>query len=80
MTKIQRQKHIAQLNTILEEAGATIDRWGQYHIGKYKFDTREVNMKIYHENIKFKSVPMTKIEILWFQNYVTQIKKKASEE
>ena len=80
MTKIQRQKHIAQLNTILEEAGATLDRWGQYHIGNYKFDTREVNMKIYHNKIKFKSVPMTKIEILWFEKYVEQIKKKASEE
>lgn len=28
MTKIQRQKHIDQLNTILEQAGATLDRWG----------------------------------------------------
>jgi len=80
MTKIQRQKHIAQLNTILEEAGATLDRWGMHHIGNYKIDTRETNMKIYHNKIKFKSEPMTKIEILWFQNYVEQIKKKASEE
>jgi len=80
MTKIQREKHINQLNTILEQAGATLDRWGMYHIGKYKFDTREVNMKIYHEKIKFKSVPMTKIEILWFQNYIELIKKKVSEE
>lgn len=80
MTKIQRQKHIDQLNTILEQAGATLDRWGQYHIGNYKFDTREVNMKVYHKQIKFRSEPMTKIEILWFQRYVEQIKKKASEE
>jgi len=80
MTKIQREKHIGQLNTILEQAGAKLDRWGMYHIGNYKFDTREVNIKIYHNNIKFKSVPMTKIEILWFQNYVELIKKKVSEE
>ena len=74
MTKVQRRKHIDQLNTILETAGATLDRWGMYHIGNYKFDTREVNMKIYKDKTKVKSVPMMRIEIMWFQKYVELIK------
>jgi hypothetical protein len=73
MTKIQRQKHIAALNTILENAGATEDRWGMYHIGDYKFDTREVNLKIYKDKAKISSKPMVRISIDEFQNYVNKI-------
>jgi len=76
MTKIQRQKHIDQLNTILENTGAILDRWGQYHIGDYKFDTRETNIKIYNGKIKVKSTPMVKVSILEFQEYVKRIAGK----
>lgn len=73
MTKIQRQKHIAALNLILENAGATLDRWGQYHIGDYKFDTREVNIKIYKGKNKIQSTPMVKVSVEKFQEYINKI-------
>lgn len=73
MTKIQRQKHIATLNLILENAGATLDRWDQYHIGDYKFDTREVNIKIYKGKNKIQSTPMVKVSVEKFQEYVNKI-------
>jgi len=73
MTKIQRQKHIAGLNTILENAGATLDRWDQYHIGEYKFDTKETNMKIYKGKNKIQSTPMVKVSIDKFQEYIDKI-------
>jgi len=76
MTKIQRQKHINDINTILENAGATLDRWGMYHIGEYKLDTREVNLKVYKNKNKIQSTPMTKISILDFQNYISRISSK----
>jgi len=76
LTKIQRLKHINDLNTILEQAGATIDRWGMYHIGEYKFDTRETNLKVYKAKNKISSQPMTKISILDFQNYISRISSK----
>lgn len=79
MTKNQREKHIAELNAVLVNAGATLDRWGMYHINKYKFDTRAVNIKIYHENIKFKSVPMTKTDVAKFEKYVDYLKNKKEE-
>jgi len=75
MTKIQRQKHINDLNTVLEQAGATLDRWGMYHINDYKFDTREVNLKVYKAKNKIQSTPMVKISILQFQNYINRITK-----
>jgi len=70
MTKIQRQKHIEALNDILTQAGATIDRWGQYHIREYKFDTRETNLKVYKGKIKVKSTPMVNITLEEFKNYI----------
>lgn len=70
MTKIQRQKHITALNIILEQAGATLDRWGMYHIGSYKFDTREVNLKVYKDKVKVSSKPMTGITVEYFQDYI----------
>jgi len=76
MTKIQRQKHIDSLNTILINAGATIDRWGMYHLGEYKFDTRETNMKIYKGKIKVNSKPMVNILIEDFQNRIDKINNK----
>lgn len=76
MTKIQREKHIASLNAILESAGATKDRWGMYHIGEYKFDTRETNLKVYKGKIKVLSEPMVKVTIEEFQEYVTRITSK----
>jgi len=76
MTKIQRQKHITDLNTILENAGAILDRWGMYHIGEYKFDTREVNLKVYKAKNKIQSTPMTKLSILDFQNYINRVSSK----
>lgn len=76
MTKVQRLKHIAELNSILEQAGATLDRWGQYHIGEYKFDTRETNIKIYKGKNKISSQTMTKLSVLEFQEYVKRISGK----
>jgi len=34
-----------------------------YHIGNYKFDTRQINLKIYSGKIKIKSTPMMKITL-----------------
>lgn len=75
MTKTQRKKHINNLDAILIDAGATQDRWGMYHIGEYKFDTRKVNMKIYKSKIKISSKPMVDVSVEGFQSYVNEINK-----
>jgi len=63
MTKIARENHIADINTLLVKYGATKDRWDMYHIGNYKFDTRAVNLKIFSGKIKIKSTPMMKVTL-----------------
>ena len=63
MTSTAREKHISSINALLIKHGATIDRYGMYHIGNYKFDTRAVNLKIYSGKIKIKSTPMMKVTL-----------------
>jgi len=63
MTSTAREKHIASINALLVKHGATLDRYGMYHIGNYKFDTRQINLKIYSGKIKIKSTPMMKITL-----------------
>jgi len=63
MTSAQRENHIAQINNLLMKYGATKDRWDMYHIGNYKFDTRQINLKIYSGKVKIRSTPMMKIEL-----------------
>jgi len=63
MTSIAREKHIASINNLLVKYGATLDRWGMYHIGDYKFDTRQVNLKIYSGKVKIVSTPMGKLTL-----------------
>jgi len=63
MTSTARENHISSINTLLIKHGANLDRYGMYHIGNYKFDTRAVNLKIYFGKIKIKSTPMMKITL-----------------
>ena len=63
MASIARENHIASINSLLIKHGAVLDRYGAYHIGDYKFDTRAVNLKIHHGKIKIKSVPMMKVTL-----------------
>jgi len=63
MASIARENHIASINSLLVKHGATLDRYGMYHIGNYKFDTRQINLKIYSGKIKIKSTPMMKITL-----------------
>jgi len=63
MTSTAREKHIASINALLVKHGATLDRYGMYHIGNYKFDTRQINLKIYSGKIKIKSTPMMKVTL-----------------
>jgi len=63
MASTARENHIADINSLLIKYGATLDRYGTYSIGNYKFDTRAVNLKIHHGKIKIKSVPMMKITL-----------------
>jgi len=63
MTSTARELHIASINALLVKHGATLDRYGTYHIGNYKFDTRAVNLKIYSGKIKIKSTPMMKVTL-----------------
>jgi len=63
MTKTTRENHIASINALLVRYGATLDRWGMYHINDYKFDTRAVNLKIFSGKTKIKSVPMMKVTL-----------------
>jgi len=58
-----REKHIADINSLLIKHDATLDRYGAYHIGNYKFDTRQINLKIYSGKIKIKSIPMMKVTL-----------------
>ena len=63
MASIARENHIASINSLLIKHGANLDRYGMYHIGNYKFDTRAVNLKIYSGKIKIKSTPMMKVTL-----------------
>jgi len=58
-----REKHIADINSLLVKYGAVLDRWGMYHIGNYKFDTRAVNLKIFSGKIKIVSTPIGKLTL-----------------
>jgi len=63
MASTARESHIADINSLLVKHGAYLDKYGMYHIGNYKFDTRAVNLKIHHGKIKIKSVPMMKVTL-----------------
>jgi len=58
-----RELHIASINALLVKHGAILDRYGIYHIGNYKFDTRAVNLKIFSSKVKIKSIPMMKVAL-----------------
>jgi len=58
-----RELHIQSINNLLVQYGATLDRWGMYHIGDYKFDTRDINLKIFSGKIKIVSTPMGKLTL-----------------
>jgi len=58
-----RELHIASINALLIKHGATLDRYGMYHIGNYKFDTRAVNLKIFSGKVKIISTPMGKLTL-----------------
>jgi len=75
MTTTQKENHVAELENLLKKAGATKDRWGMFQIGERKFDTRKNNLKIYLNKTKVKSEPLTKIDLMWFEGYLKQIKK-----
>jgi len=75
MTATQKENHVTELENLLKKAGATKDRWGMFHIGERKFDTRKNNLKIYLNKTKVKSEPLTKIDLMWFEGYLKQIKK-----
>jgi len=76
MTTTQRDNHIAEIENLLTKAGATKDRWGMFHIGERKFDTRKNNLKIYLNKTKVKSEPLTKIDLVWFEKYLKQVVKE----
>ena len=75
MTATQKENHVAELENLLKKAGATKDRWGMFHIGERKFDTRKNNLKIYLNKTKVKSSLLTKIDLVWFEGYLQKIKK-----
>jgi len=75
MTATQKETHVAELENLLKKYGATKDRWGMFHISERKFDTRKNNLKIYLNKTKVKSEPLTKIDLVWFEGYLKQIKK-----
>ena len=62
-----RENHIASINALLVKYDATLDRWGMYHIGKYKFDTRKVNLKITVNDLKILSTSMSKLTLEEFE-------------
>ena len=75
MTATQKENHVAEIEKLLTKAGATKDRWGMFHIGERKFDTRKNNLKIYVGKTKVKSSLLTKIDLIWFENYLREVKK-----
>lgn len=75
MTKTERINHIEKINSILA-ANSLQDRWGMYHIGSYKFDTRKNNLKVYRHNVKIQSELLTNIGISWFEKYVIALNLK----
>ena len=61
MTKTDTQRE--QINSLLKQYGATLDRWQRYNIGQYVFDTRgERNIKIHKGQVKVYSETFIKTE------------------
>jgi len=60
---VARENHIASINALFVKYGATLDRYGTYKLGNYKFDTRAVNLKIFSGKVKIKSTPMMKVTL-----------------
>ena len=60
---VARENHIASINSLLVKYGAVLDRYGTYKLGNYKFDTRQINLKIFSGKIKIKSTPMMKVTL-----------------
>lgn len=78
MTKAQKRRN--EINGILVAHGATIDRYGQYHIGNYKFDTRKTNLKIFNKvkgkkDDKIFSKAMGKLDISLVKTMVEKIRE-----
>jgi hypothetical protein len=73
MTSKERESHITTIENLLTKYGATKDRFGMFHIGTRKFDTRKNNLKIYNNNIKVQSVVLTKVNLAVFANYLHKI-------
>ena len=63
MTKVQRQKHIDAINSLLEQNGYGLNRYGKYQNGDISIDTREINFKVTRGDFKLYSKPMTFITI-----------------
>ena len=76
MTPSQRDSHIALINSLLTKYGATLDKWGQYHLNNYKFDTRKNNLKIFFGKIKIRSQPLTKVSLEMFENLLIFYEKE----
>ena len=74
-----RENHINSINNLLTKYKATLDSYGMYHIGNYKFDTRKVNLKIYSGKIKIVSVPMVKVTLEAFEKRLKIYANKESE-
>jgi hypothetical protein len=73
MTTKQRENKITEIENLLVKYGATLDRWGMYHIGERKFDTRKVNLKVYRGKTKVKSETMSQVDLESFENYLKRI-------
>jgi hypothetical protein len=62
MTKTDMQRE--QINSLLIQYGATLDRWQRYNISEYIFDTRgERNLKIYKGKVKIYSNTFIKTKV-----------------
>lgn len=75
MTKTDIQRE--QIELLLKQYKATLDRWQRYNIGEYVFDTRgKLNLKIHKGKIKIYSKTFIKTELKAIEQMLKRITGK----
>lgn len=72
MTKTERNKHIDELNNVLILHGFTANRFGIFHNSTWKIDTRDNNLKIWHNDFKTVSKPLVQVTTKALDQYLTK--------
>ena len=64
MIQQEKRNHYEQVSQLMQQHGIKLNKWGLYHMGQYKFDTRNNYLNVYKNNIEIISKPMSQSAII----------------